>query len=266
MELPEIIKPEGVYVADLHSLMDLGNAIVYAGEASASLRQAVDGYFTAVEHAMDRRIQEFEAELRRAQEALSQANAALSSCRQNYRYDEDGNRIEPNCSCEERDVREAEKEVKRIQEILDKLRNIRSELGNEFYEYRLPWGILVPGGGDSVLDILSDGVTRRATDSMQEVVELVKEYRRVNCSQGGGYVPDPGADLETPEQTVSKREKLREATARVQQLQRDDDYGSRAINRGNAVALCSGCHRPPVACTCGRDPLQREMFDYQRTR
>lgn len=263
MEQPEPIKQRGAYIADHTALPDLGNTLQYLGGSIMNLREAVDGYFQAVERAMERKIDEVRAELQRAQQALSAAQAALSSCRSQRYYDDEKERyVEPDCSCEERDVRDAEREVNRIEKILKKLEDIKSEVDREFSEYRRARGMIVPGGGDSVLEYLGKEHTQSATARLEEIMTVVKEYLTTSMSKQGGTLPDSEVfgDYQN-ELTPSKAQRFREASQKVLDKQTADNYGSRQINKANAIALCSKCGRPPVACICQRDSLERERLN-----
>lgn len=264
MELPDLIKPNGVYIADHHSLMDLANALVYAGESIDSLRSAVDGYFKAIEEGMNKKIEEFQVQLQKAQRELSSAQSALSACQRSGHYDDDGDYVEPDCSCEERDVAEAQKEVDSIQEIIAKLENIKSDIEREIYEYRQPFGIIIPGGGDGVLAAMSETYSREASTKLDDVIGIVNEYQNVNISKNG-YATSPNFDEEPTSQTEIKAEQFREASDRILQKQRDDDFGGRQVIKGNSVVLCMGCHRPIVACICPNGPRQLEHIHNYRT-
>lgn len=264
MELPHLIKPNGVYIADHHSLMDLANAFVYAGESIESLRSAVDGYFKAIEDGMNKRIEEFQLQLQQAQKELRSAQLALSSCQRSCHYDEDGDYVEPNCSCEERDVKESQKEVDRIQKIIEKLENLKSDIEQELYEYRQPFGIITPGGGDGVLAAMSETYSKDASKKLDEIIGIVNEYQNVNISKNG-YTSSTNVDEESSSQTQSKAEKFREASERILQKQREDDFGNRQVIKGNSVVLCMGCHRPIVACICPHGPRQLEHINNYST-
>lgn len=266
MDLPELLKPNGIYISDHHSIMDLGNTIVYTGESIIALREAVDGYFKAVEDAMEKRLDQVRIQLQQAEKQLSNAEEALSSCKSSRTYYEDEDEDEPDCSCEERDVAEARDEVNRIQEIIKKLECIKSDVEREIYEYRQPFGIITPGGGDGVLASLSENYTKTASERISEILDIFQEYQNVRIIKNGdsNYVPDSSEPIE---QTCNKAEEYREASKRILQKQHDDDYGSRQINIGNVVALCPGCHRPIVACICPNGSLQRErIFNYESSR
>ena len=267
MNLPELIKPNGVYISDHHSLMDLGNAIVYAGESIHSLREAVDGYFKSIEYAMAKRIDQVRIELQQAQQQLSNAEAALSSCRSSGGYyNDDDEYVEPDCSCEERDVEAARNEVDRLQEIVNNLEGIKSDIEHELYEYRQPFGIITPGGGDGVLAALSETSTKEASERISEILDIFQQYQNVNISKNG-YSSFAQVCAEPIEQTRTKAEEYREATERILQKQHEEDHGSRQINQGNAIAICSECHRPIVACVCTNGSLQRErIFNYEFSR
>ncbi len=263
MDLPELIKPNGVYVADHHSLMDLVNAIVYTGESLASLRSAVDGYFRSIENAMENSIDDFRRQLQDAQSRLSDARAALSACEDSGYYDDDGNYVRPNCSCERAEVREAESEVDRIRKILERLEAIKSKVDSELYKYRQPFGVVIPGGGDGVLEYLSDNQSKEASDFMNRLLEIIEEYLSVNVSADGGVTSTPPKE-EPIEITRSKADAFREASVRVMERQRTEQPSS---HPNNAVALCLGCGRPVVACICANGPLQRErIFNYDISR
>lgn len=260
MEQPESIKKRGAYIADHTALPDLGNLLQCIGGSILNLRESVDGYFTAVEEAMERKIKEVEVKLEQAEQALSAAQSALSSCRSEQYYDDEKERyVEPDCSCEERDVRDAEHEVNRIENIRKELENIKSEVKGEFSMYRSPSGLLVPGGGDSVLKYLGEEHTRSAVARLEEIMTVVKEYLTTSMSKQGGTLPDSEVfgDYQN-ELTPSKAQRFREASQKVLDKQTAENYGSRQINNPNAVAICAKCGRPMVACICQRDSLERE--------
>lgn len=273
MQQSEPIKPKGAYISDHRTLVDLSNAIRYTGQSVLRLREAVDGYFKAVERAMDDKIAEFRTRLARAREVLSAAQSALSACRERRYYDDEKDEwVEPNCSCEEREVRQAQKEVDRLEKIIEKLERIQSEVGSELYTYREPMGIVSPGGGDGVLEWLGDTHTQSATERMQRILEIVEKYLRVNIRDYGTpvYISDTPADagfMGRSDSEDRKDLKFRKGIERIQQRQRDENYGDRELVTPGAVAICAGCHRPQIVCTCGRDSLERQqIFNYDFSR
>lgn len=256
MEQPEPIKQRGAYIADHTALPELANTLQYVGGSILNLREAVDGYFKAVEKAMEREIEDVKDKLHHAEQALSDAQPALSSCQSSRCYDdEEGRYVEPDCSCEKHDVSNAEKEVKYIKDQLEKLKNIKSEVDSEFSKYRSPSGLLVPGGGDSVLKYLGEDHTRSATARLEEIITVVKDYLKTSMSKQGGTMRDSEVfDDKDNELSATKKQNFREASQRV--LNRQPK--SRQINNPNAVAICAKCGRPTVACICQRDSLERE--------
>lgn len=272
MDCPEIIKPNGAYISDHQSLIDLANTIIYTGESVTDLREAVDGYFKAVEEAMSRKIEEVRAELSRAEAALQQAEAALSSCEASGYYDDDGDYHEPNCSCERSEVREAQREVDRIEKKLKKMESVQSELKSELDKYRQPFGFTSPGGGDGILKWLGESHSKDSNDRMQTILNAVEEYIRTSARRNGtssftssGNMPQSSCfESDTDRE---KRNKFRQATERVLERQREADNGNRSVRQANAVALCSGCNRPIIACTCPNGPRERErLFNYDFSR
>lgn len=272
MEQPEAIKPNGAYISDHRMLVDLGNALHYTGDSILQLREAVDGYFRAVEQAMERKIEEVNASLQLAQQALSAAEDALRACRDSGYYDDEAEEyVEPDCSCEERDVDEARKEVSRIREIIDKLERIKSDTDREFSEYRQPVGIVSPGGGDGILQWLGETHTKEATVKMDQILEVVEKYLRVNFGKNGcTLIADRPEDMDcsgySPSEE-SKREKFRQGIERIIERQSAENYGDRQLSESNAVAMCPGCGRPIIACNCQRDPRERfRIFNYDLSR
>lgn len=273
MQQPELIKHNGVYISDHRTLVDLGNALHYTGDSILRLREAVDDYFKSVERAMEDKIGEFRNKLNQAQQWLSAAQSALNSCRSRRYYDSEKERwVEPNCSCEERDVRNAQREVDRIQKIIDKLESIKSDVEREFSEYRQPVGIITPGGGHGVLEWLGDSHTKAATQKMDRILEIVEQYLRVSFSKYGApsTIPDTASGSMSVENSAiegDKAERFRKGVERIAERDKAQDYGDRALNKPNAVSLCSRCNRPKIACTCPRDPREyTNIFNYDFSR
>ena len=253
-------------------MVDLGNAIEYAGDTVSKLREAVDGYFKAVEEAMERKIEEFRRELEAARQVLSAAQDALSACRASRYYDDEKEEwVEPNCSCEERDVRQAEKEVNRLEKIVKRLEDIKSNTEYEIDKYRQPGGMISPPGGDGVLSMLGESYTNEATDRMQAILEVVEKYLRVNIHSNGSTLSiDDSADSAIMGYTSGeekKAEAFRSGIERILQRQKDQNYGDRKINEANAVTLCPRCHRPfPIACICENIRERATIFNYDLSR
>ncbi|MCM1451132.1 MAG: hypothetical protein NC102_02650 [Clostridium sp.] len=272
MVLPEAIKPTGAYISDHRMLVDLGNAVHYAGDSIMRLREAVDGYFRSIEYAMEQKIEEANNRLRAAEESLSIAQSALSACRESGYYDDEKEEyIEPNCSCEERDVRSAEKEVSRIHSIIEKLERIKSEVGCEFNRYRQPFGIIAPGGGDGILQWLGENLTKDASEKMKQILEIVEKYLRVNIGRNSpSYRSDAPNDMRPDGHGPSeekKKDKFRQGIEQIIERQSANNHGDHQLHGNNTVALCPGCHRPIIACVCGREARERYgMFSYDLSR
>lgn len=261
MQQSEPIKPQGAYISDHTVLVDFGNTLQYIGSSILKLREAVDGYFKAVEDAMQEKIDEVRQQLNEAQQVLSEAQSELSSCYSSQTYDEESGTYRPSCSSEERAVRRAEKEVDRIQKILDRLERIKSEVDREFSEYRKLKSFTCPGGGDGVLEWLGETHTKNAISRMDDIMEVVKKYLKTSVSKNASFVPDSVAfatpDNKTLEKT--KTDKLRAATEKVREKMKEEATGDRKLNEATAIPLCSRCGRPtPIACICPRPPMERD--------
>lgn len=263
MEQPEPIKQRGAYIADHTALPELANTLQYVGGSILNLREAVDGYFTAVEEAMERKIKEVEVKLEQAQQALSDAQSALSSCQSSRCYDdEEGRYVEPDCSCEKHDVSNAEQKVKDIKDQLEKLKNIKSEVDSEFSKYRRRSYEFQGPGGDAVLEYLGNEHTQYATARLEEIMTVVKDYMTTSMAKQSETLPDSEVfGNKQNELSSTKAQKIREASQRVLDRHASENYGSRQINDANAIALCSKCGRPTVACICQRDSLERAWLN-----
>lgn len=274
MQQSEPIKPNGAYISDHRTLTDLGNAIQYIGDCVMKLREAVDDYFKGVEKAMADQIEEFQQKLDIARRLLNTAREALDACLSSRYYDEEKEEwVEPNCSCEERDVANAQKEVDRIQKIIENLQSIRNDVECELYKYRQPMGMILPGGGDGVLEWLSGTHTNKAIDRMQKILDVVKKYLCINVRNINSplSISEAPTDLDTfgYSPTEDKKEiKFRKGVERILERQRKEDFGTRKLNETNAIPLCPYCHRPyPIACTCGMASKEREhIFNYDLSR
>lgn len=254
MRFSSPIKPNGAYITDHSTLSDLANNLQYASGSIEKLRDAVDGYLKSVQDAMDKKIQEVEKELEAAKDILSAAEDALDACRSRVRYNSEGERIEPNCSCEERDVAEAREVVNRIEDKLKNLRDIKNDADSECESYRKPSSLItIFGGGDSVLEYLSNDLSRSANSKLEEVMDVVRKYLKTSMGKDVGTVTDEEAFGEV-ESEDTKAAKFKEAAVRVAVLYGEQHEASNA----NAVAICPRCGRPtPIACICGMEARQR---------
>lgn len=266
-EFPQPIKTQGAYIADHRSLVELGNAIEYTGDSVRKLREAVDDFFTGVERSMDDIIDAFEKQAEEARKQLDAADSALSACLNSQRYDEEKREYRPSCRCEERDVACAQKKVDEIECKIERLRAIKDEVEYELDKYREPYGF-TPGGGDGLLRRLDEQVTRYAGEKMQRILEVVKQYLCVNVRDISSphIVSDEPEDATMAEFSPSeqrKADKFREGIERLNELQRNDNYGDRALARPTGVVLCPRCHRPyPVACICANESEHPVIFNY----
>lgn len=270
MEQPHPIRQQGAHIADHRSLVDLGNALQYTGDSVERLRSAVDGYFLSVTEAMEQRIGQVRAELEQARSWLAAAQSALSACRDRRRYDSEKEEwVVPDCSCEERDVTHAEKEVARIAKVVEHLEHIRSEVEHELYEYRQPMGIVTPGGGDGVLHWLGDTLTVEAMEQMDRILEVVERYLRVDMHNPGStlMLNDATSATGACDAEADKAEEFRIGIERLQQRQRYEAVGDHKLIKPDAVAICPGCHRPIIACICGYGQRQNSrIFNYDLSR
>lgn len=254
-------------------LVDLGNALHYTGDSIIKLREAVDGYFCTIDTAMENKIDEFRQKLEQAQAVLSAARSALSACMDSRYYDyEKEEWVEPNCSCEERDVADAEKEVSRINTIIEKLERIKSDIDREFYEYRQPFGIITPGGGDGVLEWLGETHTKDSTEMMDRILEVVEKYLRTSVGKNSSIQPISRTlpDMECSVNSIpheKKEDQFRRGIERIAERQSSENHGDHKLHENDAIALCSHCHRPIIACTCGMETRERyRIFNYDLSR
>lgn len=274
MQQPEPIKPNSVYISDHRTLVDLGNVIRYTGGCILKLREAVDSYLQGVENAMQNKIEEFYQQLDSAQRVLCVAQQALCACRDSRYYDDEKEEwIEPSCSCEERDVANAQKEVNRIQKIIEKLQPVKNEVEHELYEYRQPYGIISPGGGDGVLQWLGDTHSNNAVDRMQKILDVVEKYLRVNIHDINSplSISNIPADVDSWGYSTAENKKekgFRKSIELILDRQRENNFGDHKIHEANAIPLCPCCHRPyPIACICGMVEKEREhIFNYDLSR
>lgn len=266
-EFPQPIKTQGAYIADHRSLVELGNAIEYTGDSVRKLREAVDDFFTGVERSMDDIIDAFEKQAEEARKLLDAADSALSACLNSQRYDEEKREYRPSCRCEERDVACAQKKVDEIECKIKRLRAIKDEVEYELDKYREPYGF-APGGGDGLLRRLDKQVTRYAGEKMQRILEVVKQYLCVNvCDISSPHIvsdePEDAAMAELSPSEQRKAENFRQGIERLNELQRKDNYGGRALAQPTGVVLCPRCHRPyPVACICANERERPAIFNY----
>lgn len=265
MEQPEPLKQHGAHIADHTSLVDLGNAISATARGIGRLRDDVNDWLDGAVQVMDDGIEEARHQLDQARRQLAVAQAALSACRDSGYYDSEKEEyVTPSCSCEERDVERAEKEVSRIHAVIERLERIKGEVEREIYEYRQPNGIITPGGGDGVLEYLSSSLATAANDRMDHILVVVEQYLHVSIGKHDNT--PPVSDMPAAETSERKVDKFLKGMERIKR--RDAvDSNLRTINSVDTVAVCPACHRPLIACICPRDENQNFIiFNYGNSR
>lgn len=263
------LKRQPVYIADHRALVDLGRAIEMTGENMLRLRRDVDAYLKGVEQAMETCLQTLRQRYDEACRRQADAEAALSACYDSQSRDEESGELKPSCDCERRDLNSACRETDSARSAMEKGQRVMSAVETELRRYRYD-GLTATPGGDAILKRLGGDTTTRAGERMTALLELVNQYLTLPLGHAKTPTLEP---LDTPEslerygeEVHDKASKFREASERIIERQRGQNYGDREIKPAARIALCPRCGRPtPQLCVCANQREKEFIFNYNLT-
>lgn len=165
--------------------------------------------------------------------------SAYYSCQRRQKYDEESGEYRPSCSCEERDMRNAENELFKAKSARKqaemRLQDMEREIG--YYEQ--------PSGGERLMDSITDDYVPQATNRLMALNDKVQRYEALTIA--GIDIGDSSSSIPILETPQSKAYSFGKATERLQEKmrQREAIFG----------AYCPRCKCCPCECDNIRELL-----------
>lgn len=248
------------YVTNSGSLRDLGHSIEMFSDSLAKLASSLESYIDGVLEEFKRQREIVARQVSAAEEVLSAAEDAASSCHLRQRWDEEDQCYRPSCRSEERAVEVARDKVEQLQKILNKVDDILREYEKEKEEFYARPGFITPAGAGYCLKWLAETHSDNARKALDKVIDDVEKYERFPMSIKKSSVVASGMDVspcivnECPdEKRPSKVDLLNAAREKIKERQaREIGDGCKA----DVVVKCPSCKRPLSMCIC---PRKREL-------
>ena len=243
-----------------YTLYDLKSRLDHGGDTMLKVLEGVNNYFEGVKDVLRQQVELLENQWREAQEQLSRAEEAYSSCLASQRYDEEDGEYHPSCYSEQCDVDRARRYEEECRERYEHGRRIQGEVDSEIEKYKAPWGILVPPGAEKFLEHLAKEHTHSAIEKLDKIIEKVEEYLRFGVTMarpGAGQVSIPEDDKGSSNTTkVDVKPEPGAFAAGVQNVINK----TKPIESATRVMVCDKCGRPMTLCTCQR--LREKEYPY----
>lgn len=258
-----------VYIRDHRSLIELNNTLGYAADSILKLLDSVKSYLEGVRDVISKQVEYLARELEIAKQKLSEAEDALRSCEASQVWDEEEHEYRPSCRSESHAVERAREAYNECQRKYDEGCRIKDECEREIGMYQHPGGITVPPGGEKTLENIAIAHTKKATQKMQDILEVIEEYVKIPVSPNSSSANLDTAELpngektaeDTPLSEAERESRFKNAIQNVIKKQRDKNYGSGKVADANRAMKCPKCDRPIPACICGMD--DRLKYDIQ---
>jgi len=166
-------------------------------------------------------------------------SSAYYACQRRQKYDEESGEYRPSCSCEERDVKNAEDELYKArcarEQAEMRLQDMEREVG--YYEQ--------PNGGEGLMNAITDNYVPEATNRLMALNDKVQRYEALEIA--GIDIGDNSSSTPVLQSPVSKVASFGRANERLQKKmkQREALFG----------AYCPRCKCCPCKCDNIRELL-----------
>lgn len=174
-----------------------------------------------------------------AQVRYESYRAAYYCCRERQEYDEESGEYRPSCSCEERDMKEAEDVYNKARSVREQAEMRLHDMEREVDDYERPMG------GEGIMNSITDEYAPQATERLFALKEKVVRYETLAIT--GIDVGDSSSSTPVLEAPQSKTLAFGKATERLQ-----EKMDRRAALFGNYCPRCKCC---PCECDNIREML-----------
>ena len=221
------------------ALQVLMDGLQACASSIASLRGAVRGHINECLNAAKSIVARLKSIEDEANVRYERCSAAYYSCQRRQKYDEESGEYRPSCSCEERDMRNAEDELykaRRAREQAEmRLQDMEREVG--YYEQ--------PTGGEGMMNSITDEYVPQATNRLIALNDKVQRYEALEIA--GIDIGDSSSSTPTLASPQSKTLGFGKGTERIKEKmrQREALFG----------AYCPRCKCCPCECDNIRELL-----------
>ena len=161
------MRERGIYIREISLLEQLNDMIEHSGKSMAEIDTNVGNYINAVYDALERQLDFLRGKLEEAQQRLSDAENALSSCEASQVFVPEMGGYVPSCISEEMAVTSAREEVAEWQHKYDEGNHIVEECQREISEYEL--------GGHALIEKMANDQTPRATEQLRDGIAKIED-------------------------------------------------------------------------------------------
>ncbi|MGN0224739.1 MAG: hypothetical protein ACI4A7_01465 [Prevotella sp.] len=178
-----------------------------------------------------------------ALERYESCRIAYTYCRERQKYDEESGEYRPSCSCEERDMKNAEDVYYKARSVREQSEMCLHEMEREVDAYEQPMG------GEGIMNSITDEYVPQATERLTALKEKVVRYE--NLAITGIDVDDSNPSTPILQAPRSEALAFGKATERLQEKR-----NRRAALFGNYCPRCKCC---PCECDNIRDMLMSRI-------
>lgn len=228
----------------LHILMD---GLQDCASSVASLRSAVRTHIMKCYNNAKSLVER----LRRAEE---QAKTRFEICQQTYyacqrrqKYDEESREYRPSCSCEERDMKDAESIYYRARKIRECAESHLSSMEYEIANYQCPTG------GEGKMNSISDDYVPRGTERLMALNEKVHRYETMEITGIDTGDSSSSTPILKPNHSIFRNG-----------IKDKFSHGIRKVRESAEAKCCPKCHQ--ILCICEQKERERVLQREQRQR
>lgn len=227
----------------LQSLMD---GMQDCASSIAALRGEVRGHIDQCLNSARGIVSRLKAIEDAANARYERARAAYDSCQRSQKYDEEKGEYRPSCSCEERDMKQAQDEyykaLRNREQAEMRLQDMEREVG--YYEQ--------PLGGEGMMNSITDEYVPQATNRLMQLNEKVQRYEALEIA--GIDIGDSSSSVRTLDAPQSKALGFGKGAERIREKMRQRE--------ATFEAYCTKCKCCPCQCDNIRELLMQRSREY----
>ena len=247
-----------IHIRDIQTLYDLHNALEFCAEQSNSIVEGVNSYLDGVLRVLVAQKELLHKRLEEAKEQVRKAEDALYSCETLQEWDEEKKEYIPDCSSEASVLREEREVEAECEAVYMEAERIYGACEKEISEYHEKGGLISPPGGEWTIRSLAEEKTEQAVKRLDEIIEQLKAI--LNVPMGGQASLNNSNQQDFKDGPLSDEEKAKRFKNAAEKLNSEIKAGNENIPGSNRVMACPECHRPLIACTCGRQAREIVMI------
>lgn len=193
----------GAHISNVSLLEDLNNEIEQSGKKMADIERGVSNYLDSVTADLDRQLDFLREKLEEAQQRLSQAEQAASSCHSSQIFVPELGGYVPTCISEEMAVVAAQEEVAEWQHKYQEGQRIVNECQQEIADYN---GV---GGGRELIMNMANNQTPKAIERLRDCINKLEDIYASNVvDDRNDYGVGVDVKIDKPSQAAGSDKRL----------------------------------------------------------